>query len=130
MSSTEWSRYIHDVVGVSDPPEEINDEVVRRMRERYAALPLIDGAVATVRRSAAVPLAVASSSNRPLIDAVLRDRDLASTSTDGLVRGGRARQALARRLPRGRATTRGTPSMRGGRGLANGIRAAHAAGMR
>ena len=22
MSSTEWSRYLHDVVGISDPPEE------------------------------------------------------------------------------------------------------------
>ena len=31
MSSTEWSRYMHDVVGLSESPEEINDEVVRRM---------------------------------------------------------------------------------------------------
>ena len=28
MSSTEWSRYLHDVIGLSDPPEEINAEVV------------------------------------------------------------------------------------------------------
>ena len=26
MSSTEWSRYLHDVVGFPDPPEEINRE--------------------------------------------------------------------------------------------------------
>ena len=34
MSSTEWSRYMHDVVGLSASPEEINDEVVQRMRAR------------------------------------------------------------------------------------------------
>ena len=73
MSSTEWSRYMHDVIGLTASPEEINDEVVRRMLERYTVeLPLIDGAVETVERLAgAFRLAVASSSNRPLIDAVL-----------------------------------------------------------
>ena len=30
MSSTEWSRYMHDVIGLEEPPEEINREVVRR----------------------------------------------------------------------------------------------------
>ena len=29
MSSTEWSRYMHDVVGLPEPPDEINREVVR-----------------------------------------------------------------------------------------------------
>ena len=53
MSSTEWARYMHDVIGLAEPPEEINAEVVRRMQERYAAeLPLIDGAVGAVRRLA------------------------------------------------------------------------------
>ncbi len=73
MSSPEWSRYMHDELGIRRSAEEINDEVVRRMFERYQAdLPLIDGAVDAVRElAAAMPLAVASSSNRPLIDAVL-----------------------------------------------------------
>ena len=73
MSSHEWSRYMHDALGLAQSPEEINDEVVRRMLERYRAdLPLIDGALDAVRELAAtLPLAVASSSNRPLIDAVL-----------------------------------------------------------
>ena len=54
MSSTEWSRYMHDVIGLAEPPSEINDEVVRRMQDRYAAeLPLVDGAVEAVRRLAA-----------------------------------------------------------------------------
>jgi HAD superfamily hydrolase (TIGR01509 family) len=73
MSSVEWSQYLHDVAGVPDEPEAINDEVVRRMLERYREhLPLIDGAVDAVRRMAArYPLGLASSSNRALIDAVL-----------------------------------------------------------
>jgi HAD superfamily hydrolase (TIGR01509 family) len=73
MSSTEWSQYLHDVAGVPDEPAAINDEVVRRMLESYREhLPLIDGAVGAVQRLAArYPLGLASSSNRPLIDAVL-----------------------------------------------------------
>ncbi len=73
MSSTEWSRYMHDVIGLSEFPEEINAEVVRRMQARYEErLPLIDGAVDAVRRlHERYTLGVASSSNRPLIDAVL-----------------------------------------------------------
>ena len=35
MSSGEWSRYMHDELGLSQSPEEINDEVVRRMLRRY-----------------------------------------------------------------------------------------------
>ncbi|MFL6015597.1 MAG: HAD family hydrolase, partial [Gaiellaceae bacterium] len=46
MSSPEWSRYMHDVIGLSEPPDEINAEVVRRLVARYReSLPLIDGAV-------------------------------------------------------------------------------------
>jgi HAD superfamily hydrolase (TIGR01509 family) len=73
MSSPEWSRYLHETAGIPDEPEEINAEVVRRMLDAYRAhLPLVPGAVAAVERLAErYPLAVASSSNRPLIDAVL-----------------------------------------------------------
>jgi HAD superfamily hydrolase (TIGR01509 family) len=73
MSSVEWSQYLHDVAGVPDEPEAINDEVLRRMLERYREhVPLIEGAVGAVRRLAALyPLGLASSSNRALIDAVL-----------------------------------------------------------
>jgi len=73
MSSVEWSQYLHDVAGVPDEPAAINDEVVRRMLDAYREhLPLIDGAVDAVQRLAArYPLGLASSSNRPLIDAVL-----------------------------------------------------------
>ena len=80
MSSTEWSRYLHEVVGLPEPPEEINREVVRRMLDRYSErLPLIDGAVDAVKRLATHwPLGVASSSNRELIDRVLEVSGLAT----------------------------------------------------
>jgi HAD superfamily hydrolase (TIGR01509 family) len=80
MSSTEWSRYLHETAGVPDEPEAINAEVVRRMLASYSEhLPLIDGAVEAVRRLAKrYPLGLASSSNRQLIDAALEIAGLAS----------------------------------------------------
>ena len=35
MSSTEWSRYLHEELGLAEPPEELNRIVVERMEERY-----------------------------------------------------------------------------------------------
>ena len=94
MSSVEWSQYLHDVAGVPDEPETINDEVVRRMLDAYREhLPLIDGAVEAVQRLAArYPLGLASSSNRPLIDAVLLFAGLtqffaATVSSEEVARG-------------------------------------------
>jgi HAD superfamily hydrolase (TIGR01509 family) len=73
MSSPEWSRFLHDEAGVPDEPQEINDEVVRRMLAAYRErLPLLPGAAEAVRRIAGrFPLGLASSSNREIIDAVL-----------------------------------------------------------
>ena len=73
MSSVEWSRYMHEQLGVPEPPPEISAEVVRRMETRYReALPLLPGAVEAVRRCAARwPLGLASSANREIIDLVL-----------------------------------------------------------
>ena len=94
MSSTEWSRYLHEAAGVPDEPQAINEEVVRRMLEAYRTrLPLADGAVDAVRRLAArFPLGLASSSNRPLIDAVLDAAGLAqyfaaTVSSEEVARG-------------------------------------------
>lgn len=79
MSSPEWSRYMHEVLAVPLPPEEIKREVVRRIEAVYRqTLPLLDGAVAAVERLAGRwPLAVASSSNREIIDLVLELSGLA-----------------------------------------------------
>jgi HAD superfamily hydrolase (TIGR01509 family) len=73
MSSTEWSRYMHDVIGLKDTPEEISAAVVSRLEATYREeLPLIDGAPEAIARLAERwPLAVASSSNRPIINLVL-----------------------------------------------------------
>jgi HAD superfamily hydrolase (TIGR01509 family) len=133
MSSPEWSRYMHDVIGLRQPPEEINDEVVRRMLERYGTrLPLIDGAVAAVRRLAPhFRLGVASSSNRPLIDEALRAAGIdglftATVSSEEVARGKPAPDVYleaARRLdvaPEHAAAIEDSTS---------GIRSAHAAGL-
>jgi HAD superfamily hydrolase (TIGR01509 family) len=73
MSSTEWSRYMHDRIGLPEPPEVINREVVERLEAIYREhLPAIPGAREAVERLAARwPLGLASSSNRELIDLAL-----------------------------------------------------------
>ena len=73
MSSTEWSRYMHEQVGLPGPPEEISREVVERLAATYREhLPALPGAREAVERLAARwPLGLASSSNRELIDLTL-----------------------------------------------------------
>jgi HAD superfamily hydrolase (TIGR01509 family) len=94
MSSPEWSRHMHDELGLEEPQEEISAEVVRRMMQRYRdRLPLIDGAVEAVERLAARwPLGLASSSNRELIDLALEVSGLdrlfqATVSSEEVARG-------------------------------------------
>jgi HAD superfamily hydrolase (TIGR01509 family) len=108
MSSPEWSRYMHDVIGLEEPPDEISAEVVRRLAARYREkLPLIPGArEAVLRLAERWPLAVASSSNRPIIDLVLERSGLdsafqATVSSEEVARGKPAPDvylAAARRL--------------------------------
>jgi HAD superfamily hydrolase (TIGR01509 family) len=134
MSSPEWSRYLHEELGLAESPQEINDEVVRRMLERYRQeLPLIDGAVETVRRLAPdFTLAIASSSNRPLIEAVLERAGIAElfaavVSSEEVDRGKPAPDVYleaARRLEVEPARCAAVEDS------SNGIRSAHAAGMR
>ena len=135
MSSREWSRYLHETVGLREPPEVINAEVVRRMLARYAVdLPVIPGAREAVRRlhDAGLVLAVASSSNRELIDAVLRRLGLeplfaVTVSSEEVARGKPAPDVYletARRLGVAPARCAAVEDS------ASGIRAAHAAGMR
>ena len=134
MSSTEWSRYMHDELGLPEPPDELSRLVVERMQERYRdGLPLINGAVEAVRRIAARwPLGLASSSNRPLIDLALNELGVdglfrATVSSEEVERGKPAPDVYleaARRL--------GVPPERivAIEDSANGIRSAWAAGMR
>jgi HAD superfamily hydrolase (TIGR01509 family) len=134
MSSREWSQYMHDEIGVPDPPEQINAEVVRRLEALYRErLPLIPGALEAVRRiGERWPLAIASSSNRPLIDLFLEltgtgDLFRATVSSEEVPRGKPAPDVYleaARRLDF-------TPSSCAAvEDSENGIRSAAAAGMR
>jgi HAD superfamily hydrolase (TIGR01509 family) len=134
MSSGEWSRYMHEELGLSQSPAEINDEVVRRMLERYrVALPLVDGAVAAVRSlSRSFPLAVASSSNRPLIDTVLdtagiADCFAATVSSEEVARGKPSPDVYLEAARRLGVAPRRCIAVEDS---ANGIRAAAASGMR
>ena len=134
MSSLEWSRYMHDVIGLAEPPEQINAEVVRRLVAVYREeLPLLPGAVEAVEALAARwPLGLASSSNREVIDLVLSVSGLerlfaATVSSEEVARGKPAPDVYleaARRLA--------VPAERCAavEDSENGIRSARAAGMR
>src|SRR4051794_21123238 len=73
MSPTGWSDWLHDELGVQLPPQEISRAVVERLESVYRDhLRLMTGATGAVERMAAeLPLGVASSANRPLIELAL-----------------------------------------------------------
>jgi HAD superfamily hydrolase (TIGR01509 family) len=134
MSSTEWSRYMHETIGLPEPPEEINREVVQRLSDLYRReFPAIPGArEAVVRLAARWPLGLASSSNRELIDLALELLGVqqlfkATVSSEEVARGKPAPDVYleaARRLgiePTKAAAVEDSE---------NGIYAAKAAGMR
>ena len=79
MSSVEWSRYVHDRLGVEIEPERISREVADRVADIYREdLPLLPAAVESVRSLAEDwPLGLASSSNRHVIDLVLGEAGIA-----------------------------------------------------
>jgi HAD superfamily hydrolase (TIGR01509 family) len=133
MSSTEWSRYMHDELGVPVPPEQISSEVAGRLVEQYRQrLPLLPGAVEAVRSLARHwPLALATSSNRNVIDLVLDQADIAdafaaTVSSEEVARGKPAPDVYldaARRLEVDSGACVAIEDS------SNGIRSAHAAGM-
>jgi HAD superfamily hydrolase (TIGR01509 family) len=94
MSSVEWSRYMHDELGVPLPPQEISDAVVERLERHYEEeLPLIPGArEAVVALAERWPLGLASSANPSIIELVLDRADLrasfqATVSSEEVPRG-------------------------------------------
>jgi HAD superfamily hydrolase (TIGR01509 family) len=134
MSSTEWSRYMHEVLGLSEPPEELNRVVVERMQERYRErLPLVEGAVEAVRRvGERWPLGLASSSNRPLIDLALEQMGVAelfraTVSSEEVERGKPAPDVYLEAAQRLGVRPQHVVAIEDS---ANGIRSADAAGMR
>jgi HAD superfamily hydrolase (TIGR01509 family) len=73
MSGPEWSEWMRQELAVAQPAHEIREQVVQAMLRRIAAgVPLLDGAGEAVRALAARwPLGLASSADRPVIEAVL-----------------------------------------------------------
>lgn len=133
MSSPEWSRYLHEELGVPLAREEINRVVVARMLEDYRRdLPLIEGARDAVRRLAARwPLALATSSNREVIDIVLEASGLAeafavTVSSEEVARGKPAPDVYLEAAARLGVASGDAAAIEDS---TNGLLAAHAAGM-
>jgi HAD superfamily hydrolase (TIGR01509 family) len=134
MSSKEWSRYVHDEVGVPDSPETINEKVLAWVEKRYREdLPWIEGAQEAVRRMAeAFPLGLATSSNREIIDIVLEvggfeDLFVTTVSSEEVERGKPAPDVYLEATKRMRVDPANAAAIEDS---TNGLLAAHNAGMR
>jgi HAD superfamily hydrolase (TIGR01509 family) len=133
MSSSEWSAYLHDELGVPLAPAVINDLVVERLLSAYQRhLPLLPGARAAIERlSARWPLGLASSSNRPVIDAVLEAAGLTASfavtvSADEVPRGKPAPDVYLAAAEKLRVDPHRAAAVEDS---SNGLRSAAAAGM-
>jgi HAD superfamily hydrolase (TIGR01509 family) len=133
MSSTEWSRYVRDRLGVDQTPERINEQIVDRLLRSYRErLPLLPGAREAVGRLAARwPLGLASSSNRNVIDLVLEVSGLApcfaaTVSSEEVGRGKPAPDVYLETAGRLGVEPRSCVAVEDSH---NGIRSADAAGM-
>ncbi len=134
MSAPEWSRHVHEELGVPLEPPAISDRVVEHVLRSYdEALPLLDGAEAAVERIAVRwPLALASSSNKEVIEHVMATSGWgevfrAWVSSEEVGRGKPAPDVFleaARRIGVDPARAAGVEDSH------NGILAAHAAGLR
>jgi HAD superfamily hydrolase (TIGR01509 family) len=134
MSTVEWARYLSVELGVGMAPDEVADEVIRRMAERYkVALPLLPAAVEVVTLlSRRWRLGLASSSPTKLIEVVLNRSGLApffavAISTEEVARGKPAPDvylAVAARLAVAPGLCAAVEDS------SNGLRSATASGMR
>jgi HAD superfamily hydrolase (TIGR01509 family) len=134
MSSPEWSRYLVERIGLPGTPEQANTAVVERMLERYAnGPPFIPGAVDAVKRIGdRWPVAIASSSNRELIEVVLDAAGLdrlvrVVVSSEEVARGKPAPDVYLEAIRRLRVEPRRAAAVEDSH---NGIRSAHVAGLR
>ncbi|HZE41911.1 MAG TPA: HAD family phosphatase [Stackebrandtia sp.] len=133
MSAPEWARYLADRLGDSALAPVVRDECVNHVvtSVQGGQAPLLDGARELVAKVAdLVPIALASSAARPVIDAVLEGNDLAdrfaaTVSSEDVERGKPSPDVYAEAARR--------INVDPARGIAvedsgNGIRAARAAG--
>ncbi len=133
MSSPEWSRYMHDELGIPLDEQEINRAVVERMEQHYREhLPLLPGAVEVVRAlRRRWPLALASSANREIIDFALDAAGLAgdfraTVSSEEVERGKPAPDVYLEAARRLEVPADGCVAIEDS---SNGMRSAAAAGM-
>jgi HAD superfamily hydrolase (TIGR01509 family) len=134
MSAPEWSRYVRDELEVPLEPSAISERVVAHVLDTYEQrLPYLPGAEAAVERIAGRwPLALASSSNKEVIERVMVSSGWEAVfrtwvSSEEVARGKPAPDVFLEALRRlgvdaGRAA--------GIEDSHNGIMAAHAAGLR
>ena len=134
MSSVEWSRYMHDELGVPMRPQEISDRVVERLERHYEEeLPLIAGArEAVVGLAERWPLGLASSANPSIIELVLDRAGLrasfqATVSSEEVPRGKPAPDVY---LEAARRLGVEAESCAAIEDSSNGLRSASAAGMK
>ncbi|HEV7495019.1 HAD family phosphatase [Baekduia sp.] len=133
MSSAEWAAYLRDKLGASGEVEEISAAVAAGVvSEIERELPLLPGAIRAINALAnAFPLALASSANREVIEAVLEgagvtERFGAIVSSEEVAHGKPAPDVYleaARRLGIGPTQCAAVEDS------SNGLRSAHAAGM-
>jgi HAD superfamily hydrolase (TIGR01509 family) len=134
MSSREWPVYVVERLGVDLTPEQVNRAVVDAMLRGYErALPLLPGAREAVERVAErFPIGLASSSNREVIDLVLErmgvaGRFAATVSSEEVARGKPAPDVYLEAARRMGVDPAGAVAIEDSE---NGIRSAHAAGLR
>lgn len=132
-NSRQWAEHIRTRFAVPLSTGEVIDEVVRLLGERYRQkLPLLPGAQEAVRAlSERYPLAVASSSPKSVIEAVLEaaglaDRFTAYVSSDEVERGKPSPDVYLLACERLRVDPAASVAIEDS---ANGIRAAKSAGL-
>lgn len=133
MSSAEWSHYLRDALGADGEPAEISRAVAAGVvAEVHRELPLLPGAVEAVRALAKTyTLALASSANPEVIDAVLDTAGLAkhfaaTVSSEEVARGKPAPDVYLEAARRIGVVVQDCAAVEDS---SNGLRAAHAAGM-
>ena len=134
MSSPEWSAYLRDELGVDMDTAAISDDVVARLEAIYReGLPWIEGAREAVERmAAALPIGLASSSNREIIDLFLdlsglRELFDVTVSSEEVERGKPAPDVYLEAVRRLGVRPEDSVAVEDSE---NGIKAAKAAGMR
>lgn len=135
MSTGEWSAYLADVVGLTGTAAELAARTIDGVAEYHRRhLPVLPGAVAAVRRMAARgPLGLASSSPRRLIDLMLQTMGVAElfsvtrSTEEGEGRGKPAPDAYLWVCDHLGVHPSAAVAIEDS---ANGLRSAHAAGMK